>query len=161
MSRLNAMRAWHWPACGPHSALILHQRNDVLGPISDSAALSIVWCAALRVLVPSPSMRPFISLPCSREGDRLVSSARGPCFRRAEETVCLSVWFLRGRYAGKHASCFLSRSFEKRCARPSCSLCRSIEMRFRDGSLSFRSWREPRWFGRSLSSSVGRTERTS
>ncbi len=44
-------------------------------------------------------------------------------------------------------SCSLSRSFAKRCARPSCSLCRSIETRFRDGSLSFRSWREPRWFG--------------
>ena len=29
--------------------------------------------------------------------DRLVSSARGPCSRRADETVCLSVLFSRGR----------------------------------------------------------------
>ena len=52
-----------------------------MGPISDPAALSIVWRAALGVLVPSTSMRPFISLSCSREHDRVVKSfvdASGP-----------------------------------------------------------------------------------
>jgi hypothetical protein len=59
-----------------------------MGPISDPAALSIVWRAALGVLVASTSMRPFISLSCSREHDRfkggasvlyLVPSAVIPC----------------------------------------------------------------------------------
>jgi hypothetical protein len=54
------------PHSGPHSV-----RTALVGPISDPAALSIVWKAALGVLVPSTSMRPFISLSCSREHDRL------------------------------------------------------------------------------------------
>jgi hypothetical protein len=38
-------------------------------------------------------MRPFISLSCSREDDRLVSSARGSFCRRVDETIYLSVLF--------------------------------------------------------------------
>ncbi len=54
-----------------------------MGPISGPgpAALSIFWRAALRVLVPSTSTRPFISLSCSREHDRVAKScvdASGP-----------------------------------------------------------------------------------
>jgi hypothetical protein len=45
----------------------------------DPAALSIVWRAALGVLVPSTSMRPFISLSCSREHDRLKGGASVLC----------------------------------------------------------------------------------
>jgi hypothetical protein len=43
-----------------------------MGPNSDPAALSMLWRAALGALVPRTSMRPFISLPCSREQDRVV-----------------------------------------------------------------------------------------
>ena len=43
------------------------------------------------------SMRPFISLSCSREDDRLVGSARGSFSQRVDETVCLSVLFSRRR----------------------------------------------------------------
>ena len=50
-----------------------------VGPISDPAALSIVWRAALGVLVASTSMRPFISLSCSREHDRLKGGAAVLC----------------------------------------------------------------------------------
>ena len=52
---------------------------SVMGPISDPTAHSIVWRAALGVLVPSTSMRPSISLSCSRERDRLKSGASVPC----------------------------------------------------------------------------------
>ena len=45
------------------------------------------------VLVPGSLTRPFISLSCSREGDRLLGGVRGPCSRRTYETVCLSVLF--------------------------------------------------------------------
>ncbi len=40
----------------------LSGRSRRMGPISDPAALSIVWRAALGVLVPGTSMRPFISV---------------------------------------------------------------------------------------------------
>jgi hypothetical protein len=59
---------------------------DGLGPISDPAALSIVWRAALGVLVASTSMRPFISLSCSScSNDE--PCRHGPCssFRSSEE----------------------------------------------------------------------------
>jgi hypothetical protein len=45
----------------------------------DPAALSIVWRAALGVLVASTSMRPFISLSCSREHGRLKGGAAVLC----------------------------------------------------------------------------------
>ena len=35
--------------------------------------MTIVWRAALGVLVPGALMRPFVSLSCSREDDRLAS----------------------------------------------------------------------------------------
>ncbi len=54
-------------------------RGRRLGPISDPAALLIVWMAALGVLVVSTSMRPFISLSCSREHDRLKGGASVLC----------------------------------------------------------------------------------
>ena len=54
-------------------------RQSLVGPISDPAALSIVWRAALGVLVASTSMRPFISLSCSREHDRLKGGASVLC----------------------------------------------------------------------------------
>jgi hypothetical protein len=50
-----------------------------LGPISDPAELSIVWRAALGVLVACTSMRPFISLSRSRKHDRLKGGAAVPC----------------------------------------------------------------------------------
>jgi hypothetical protein len=50
----------------------------LLGPISDPAARSIVWRAALGVLVASTSMRPFISLSCSREAAGF--AFRSECF---------------------------------------------------------------------------------
>jgi len=42
--------------------------------------------AALRCLVPSASMRPFISLSCSRDDDRLKGSASVSCSERVDET---------------------------------------------------------------------------
>jgi hypothetical protein len=50
-----------------------------VGENPDPAALSIVWRAALGVLVPCTSMRPFISLSCSREHDRLKGGASVLC----------------------------------------------------------------------------------
>jgi Subtilase family len=50
-----------------------------VAPISDPAALSIVWRAALGVLVASTSMRPFISLSCSQENDCLKGGAAVLC----------------------------------------------------------------------------------
>jgi hypothetical protein len=84
-----------------------------VGPISDPAALSIVWRAALWVLVRSASndtvclfvllprsrsfgerrfgllfparrMTPFVSLSCCREVDRLASGALASCSQRVE-----------------------------------------------------------------------------
>jgi hypothetical protein len=54
---------------------VVRRFSRLMGPISDPAALSIVWRAALGVLVASTSMRPFISLSCSREHDRLKGGA--------------------------------------------------------------------------------------
>ncbi len=56
-----------------------HPARVALGPISDSAALSIVWRAVLRVLVP----------------------------RTTNESVCLSVLFPRRRSIGEQRSGFL------------------------------------------------------
>jgi hypothetical protein len=42
-----------------------------MGPISDPAALSIVWRAALAVLVASTSMKSFILPSCSQRGDEM------------------------------------------------------------------------------------------
>jgi hypothetical protein len=52
----------------------MHARSVTSGTdLADSTALSMVWLAALGVLVPNPSMRPFVSLSCSRKDDRLAS----------------------------------------------------------------------------------------
>jgi hypothetical protein len=55
-----------------------------VGPIPDPAALSIVWRAAIRVLVRGASMRPFVSLSCSREDNRFKGSAPGSCSQRVQ-----------------------------------------------------------------------------
>jgi hypothetical protein len=68
-----------------------------LGPISDSAALWIARMAALECLVPSASTRPFISLSCSRDDDRLKGSASVSCSQRGDEAVYPSVLFSRRR----------------------------------------------------------------
>ena len=51
----------------------------------------------LRCLFPSASMRPIISLSCSREDDLLKGSAARSCSQRVDETVCFSVLFSRRR----------------------------------------------------------------
>jgi hypothetical protein len=62
--------------------------SPLLGPISDPAALLIVWTAALGVLVASTSMRPFISLSCSQRGDEMTPIAKSePVFHLLESAT--------------------------------------------------------------------------
>jgi hypothetical protein len=70
------------PSAGIHYPSVImevtpdeYEQIQKVGPISDPAALSIVWRAALEVHVASKSMRPFISLSYSREHDRLNGGA--------------------------------------------------------------------------------------
>jgi hypothetical protein len=69
------------------------QGRGEVGPISDSAALSIVWRAALGILVPRTTMRPFISLFCSWEHGRLLLPWSLPNLMR--KTVFFFVLFHR------------------------------------------------------------------
>jgi hypothetical protein len=103
-----------------------------MGPNTNPAALSIVWRAALGVLVASTSMRPFISLSCSRERDRMRSD------RSRNQSQFPSFW-----RAPPNSGSFLGL-FPAGCAKPSSSLSCSNDEPCRHGPCSsFRSSEEP------------------
>jgi len=96
-------RGGRWEREGRTGSAFIYGRQrkvrwkEVVGPISDSAALSIAETAARPILVRNAVIRSFVSSSCSREGDHRSGSAPGPCSRRGDKNVCLLVLFSRGR----------------------------------------------------------------
>ena len=75
----------------------IRAEKEKLGPISDSAALSIAETAARPILVRNAVIRSFGSSSCSREGGHKNGSAPDPCSQRGDQIVCLFVLFSRRR----------------------------------------------------------------
>jgi hypothetical protein len=126
----------HLEGCPNRLANPLDIGGRDLGPISDSAALSIVWSAALRSLVPrGVDKTVFFSVlfPATRlfEGRRFRSvscSQRGDEMRPIAKSEPVSIFWR----APPNSGSFLGL-FPARCAKPSSSLSCSTDVPCRHG----------------------------